>query len=347
MRGRRRCTWWWAARRPLRIEELTTRVAAKEGHDHGSQLLGIVDLLNLCDRIGSPCPEAHRQGHRFGIRVALALHGPGSAFVRKQPVVDSVEEQVLVGVSPDTNCTCSGLAIDEHQHVDFAPVKGFAQSSAHLPNLVQLLGAVHCAHEYARFICRNLTPTQHAVDSSMEVGLHLGLGDVVVPEAATPVGVTIHGAQANVALVRNQGISEEILEIVIDALDDACGRRTCPIEGVGVFLETQALQRTRNSAVGTKTHELATVCKLSSLARRTQTQSETPRSLLFRHQPRFALRPVIGAVYSHGHVLGMPRRQSSHCHLEQCLAVLFISYLLLLHLRHPWKAFEPVTEATN
>mmetsp|Transcript_50923 Transcript_50923/g.157613 ORF Transcript_50923/g.157613 Transcript_50923/m.157613 type:complete len:245 (-) Transcript_50923:65-799(-) len=191
----------------------------------------------------------------------MPLHRPGGglrpggrAVGAEEVLMQQVEEEALAGGAREAPGALGALEVHEHQEPHLRLRQRAPQGLQQPGRGVELPGGVHRPDEDPRLGGRNLPPSEEALRAAGEGVRSPRCHGVVVPEAASPAGRG-EDPLAHVGGLAGPREREEVLEAHVEAVDDAVHGAPHPVEGVGVLLEAQRLQRARHAAEAAQGHQ--------------------------------------------------------------------------------------------
>mmetsp|Transcript_108792 Transcript_108792/g.307615 ORF Transcript_108792/g.307615 Transcript_108792/m.307615 type:complete len:354 (-) Transcript_108792:84-1145(-) len=213
-------------------------------------------------------PQLAGRRHALGIGFGHALHGPGQL---EGLLVHAAEQQVRLLFQAQR--PRGQLKVHKDQEPDWPgqQLPEYLQQPTRQP---QLARAVHGPYEDARAASPDVAQGEQPLAPPLHVRAHLWRGGVVVPEAATPASALVDFQ--SVLLVRaHRREGQKVLEVCLEAVDDAFERRAHPVERVGLFLQPYGLKATRHAAEAAEAHKLPAVDE-SSHSRIIEAKPGTP-----------------------------------------------------------------------
>mmetsp|Transcript_22533 Transcript_22533/g.46740 ORF Transcript_22533/g.46740 Transcript_22533/m.46740 type:complete len:282 (+) Transcript_22533:345-1190(+) len=164
------------------------------------------------------------------------------------------------------------LQVDKQEQVDRSAGERAHERVLQREGRVQLPGRVQQPDEDPGLARRDLPEAQQAIRAHQEVALHLGVLQVVVPEAAPPPRPR---EARQVVLLPHLQVGQEVLEARLEAVDDPLHGRPDPVEREGVAPQAHVQQRLGQGAVAAQAHELAGLGE--ALLGRPAAQRQPPR----------------------------------------------------------------------
>lgn len=160
-----------------------------------------MNILVLC---ASCRPEQH--GFRNGVRVETAEVLDFSVLAQKGMFArDESEHHIFEALAPNVEQLFATLDINQDQEFDGSFRKRVHQDFNEIRDQGQLTTSVASSHKNTRLRRRHLLVAIEAVHAPLEVGDGLRIGDVVVPETASPPTATVDRVAIVISLSRARG----------------------------------------------------------------------------------------------------------------------------------------------